>query len=182
MNDLPLNNVGNTRDNLANTIGNNNSDYSKQKFMTFVNFCSIFSWSKSFNFVFIAKSPIKLSMTEKRVIGGLKQLTELLFKEHYKQPDSNQCHSTVSQRDEPLQSDEVTTSTEFEATSSDMQSDKENDERFQQYIDNGQGERFCAMVVKQLTSKSSIDHSEEWHHGQLEAYNMAHKRLFEQVE
>ena len=121
-------------------------------------------------------------MTEKRVIGGLKQLTELLFKQHYKQQDSNQCHSTVTQSEVPLQSDEVTTSTEFEATSSDMQSDKENDERFQQYIDDGQGEHFCAMVVKQLTSKSSVDHSEEWHRGQLEAYNMAHKRIFEQVE
>lgn len=119
-------------------------------------------------------------MTEKRVIGGLKQLTELLFKQHYKQQNTNQCHSI--QNDEPLQSDEVTTSTEFEATSSDMQSDKENDERFQQYIDDGHGEHFCALVVKQLTSKSAVNHSEEWHRGQLEAYNMAHKRLFEQVE
>lgn len=181
MNNLPLNNVENTRDNLAHTIDNNNSDYSKQKFMTFkCQFLKYFFLSKSVHFIFIVKSPVKLSMTEKRVIGGLKQLTELLFKQHYKQQDSNQCHSTQS--DEPLQSDEVTTSTEFEATSSDAQSDKENDERFQQYIDDGQGEHFCAMVVKQLTSKSSIDHSEEWHHGQLEAYNMAHKRLFEQVE
>lgn len=124
-------------------------------------------------------------MTEKRVIGGLKQLTELLFKQHYKQDNQNQ--SVFTQSDEPVQSDEVSTSTEYEATSSDMQMDKENDGRFQQFLDNamedGQGEQFCAMVLEHLTTANSIDHSEEWHRGQLDAYNLAHKRLFnEHVE
>lgn len=120
-------------------------------------------------------------MTEKRVIGGLQQLTELLFKQHFKQ-------NAVTQNDEPLQYDEVSTSTVFEATSSGMETDdKENvDGPFQQFLDNamddGHGETFCAMVINQLTDGHPVDHREEWHHGQLEAYNQAHKRLFEQVE
>lgn len=118
-------------------------------------------------------------MTEKRVIGGLQQLTELLFKKHFKQ-------NVVTRNDELLQSDEVSTSTVFEASSSDMQTDKENDGSFQKFLDNamedGHGEQFTAMVINQLTAGHPVDHSDEWHHGQLEAYNQAHKRLFEQVE
>lgn len=121
-------------------------------------------------------------MTEKRVIGGLKQLTELIFKQHYKQ---NQCaEDIVSQSVEPLQSDEVSTSNEYKASSSDVENDKENG-NFQKFLDNalgnGEAEQFCAMVVKHLTTGEPIDHSEEWHRGQLDAYNLAHERLFDQT-
>lgn len=120
-------------------------------------------------------------MTEKRVIGGLKQLTELIFKQHFKQ--NQMSEDSVTQTNEPLQSDEVSTSMEYEATSSGMQPDKENG-HFQQFLDkamgNGQAEQFCAMVVKHLTTGEPIDHSEEWHRDQLDAYNLAHERIFDQ--
>lgn len=124
-------------------------------------------------------------MTEKCVIGGLKQLTELLFKQHYKHNEITD--DAVTRCDEPLQSDEVTTSTEFEATSSDTQTEKENNGNFQKFLDNamqdGHAEQFCAMVVRQLTDGGdSVDHSDEWHRGQLDAYNNANKHFFERIE
>lgn len=123
-------------------------------------------------------------MTEKRVIGGLKQLTELLFKQHYKHGQNTE--NTITQHDERIQSDEVTTGTKRESTPSDMQTDKENNENCQRFLDNamqdGHAEQFCAMVVRQLTTADSIEHSEEWHRGQLDAYNMAREHFFERVE
>lgn len=185
MSDSPLKSVENKADSMANAIGNN-SNFGKENLFFFCNLLKFFLFllfhRKIVNYQksrFLAKSPIKLSMTEKHVIGGLKQLTELLFKQHYK-------HNITDENNEPLQSDEVTTSTEYEATSIDNQTDKENNDRIQQFLDNamgdGHGEQFCAMVIEQLTSGHSTHHSEEWHRGQLEAYNMAHKRLFEQQE
>ncbi|XP_031626694.1 uncharacterized protein LOC116342983 [Contarinia nasturtii] len=156
MSELPLNSVENTRDNFIEEFDNNVT----------------------------SKSPVKLSMTERNVIGGLKQLTELLFKQHYKQNQNDE--NDVTQSEEFLQSDEVTTSTESEPNSSDMQSDKENSGNFQRFLDNAMGnghaESFCAMVVRQLTSADSIQHSEEWHRGQLDAYNMARQHFFERIE
>lgn len=137
---------------------------------------------------FVAKSPYKLSTTEKRVIGGLKQLTELLFKQYYK-PNSN-GQDNVDGVNEPLQSDEVTKSIEYPTPNdTDMQIDKENaaDGHFQQkQSDNNttpdEAEMFCGMVVQQLTTVEPVDHSEEWHRGQLEAYNKAHERIFERAD
>lgn len=123
-------------------------------------------------------------MTERNVIGGLKKLTELLFKQHYKQNQSDE--NAVTQSDDFLQSDEVSTSTESEASSSEMQTDKENSGNFQRFLDNAMGdghaESFCAMVVRQLTGAESIQHSEEWHRGQLDAYNKAHEHFFNRAE
>lgn len=85
-----------------------------------------------------------------------------------------------------MQSDEILTNTEMPATSNaNMKTDKENDGQFQQFLDSAMkdgAEQFCAMVVQQLTNQEHIDHHEEWHHGQLNAYNLAHKRLFEHNE
>lgn len=128
----------------------------------------------------LAKSPYKLSTTEKRVIGGLKQLTELLFKEHYK-PNANERMNN----DEPIQSDELTMGMEYSTSSgANMYANKENtdendyspDERDATYDG---AEVFCGMVVQQLTTSDPNDHTEEWHRGQLNAYNWAHEQLFE---
>lgn len=116
-------------------------------------------------------------MTEKRVISGLKQLTERIFKQHFK--ENQMSEDSVTENVEPVQSNEVSTSTEYEATSNGIQTDKENG-HFQQFLDqamgNGQAEQFCAMVVEHLTTGKP---SEEWHLDQLNAYNLAHKRLFD---
>lgn len=121
-----------------------------------------------------------MTTTEKRVIGGLTQLTELLFKPHYKHNDN--AEATVSQNVDSIQSDEESTSSENDANSTDMQTDMENG-NCQQYLnnamDNGQAEQFCGMIVRTLTTGSPIDHIEEWHRDQLDAYNLAHERLFE---
>lgn len=130
---------------------------------------------------FTAKSPYKLSTTEKRVIGGLKQLTELLFKEHYKQNAKDQKDTN-----EPLKSDEMETNVDYPSSSgANMYANKENtDGNVKQIEDNvpdesGGAEVFCGMVVQQLTTGESKDHTEEWHHGQLNAYNWAHEKLFQ---
>lgn len=133
-----------------------------------------------------AKSPYKLSTTERRVIGGLKQLTELLFKEHYKHNSIED--DNVDGINEPLQSDEITTSTECATSSTmDMQTDKENNANGQYQLDSNESmhdeaELFCGMVVQQLTTGDAVDHTEEWHRGQLKAYTAAHERLFERAD
>lgn len=123
-------------------------------------------------------------MTEKRVIGGLKQLTELLFQQHYKRHE-NEVDSSQNENNF-VQSDEITTSAETPSSSNIAMNDgKENDGNFQQFLDSAMkdgAEQFCAMVVQQLTNQQHIEHNEEWHHGQLNAYNFAHERLFENNE
>lgn len=118
------------------------------------------------------------------MIGGLKQLTELLFKQHYK-PNSTE-QDNIDGINEPLQSDEVTTSTEYPMSiDSDTQTDKENVNFQQNQPDNttpDEAEIFCGMVVQQLTTVEPIEHDEEWHRGQLDAYNKAHERLFERAD
>lgn len=112
-----------------------------------------------------------MSTTEKRVISGLKQLTELLFKEHFK-PNVNE----KLDNNEPMQSDENAMDMEFSTSSgANMYTGKENtDENVPD-----EAEVFCGMVVQQLTAGDRNDHKEEWHHGQLNAYNWAHEKLFE---
>lgn len=113
-------------------------------------------------------------------------MTELLFKQHYK-------HNSIEETNvdgliEPLQSDEITTSTECPTSSTmDMQTDKENN-AIGQYQPNptdnmhDEAELFCGMVVQQLTTGDAVDHTEEWHRGQLQAYTAAHERLFERAD
>lgn len=134
---------------------------------------------------FLAKSPYKLSTTERHVINGLKQLTELLFKQHFK-PNLNE-EDNVDENNEPLQSNEVSTSIEYPtSTNSNMQNNKENHDDGQQCQANSntndEGENFCRMIIQQLKAGDAIKHSEEWHRGQLDAYNIAHKRIFERTD
>lgn len=127
-----------------------------------------------------------MSTTEKRVIGGLKHLTELLFKEHFKQTGDDQCDSN-----QPMKSDEMAMNVEYPTSShqhafANKENADENGQQFQEDVPSESGpmcdeaEKFCGIVVHQLTSHSN-DHSndQEWHHGQLNAYNWAHDKLFE---
>lgn len=128
-------------------------------------------------------------MTEKRVIGGLQKLTDMLFKQYYK--DNNQTeygdgnsnsNSNGNNVDENVQSDEVTTSREIAASNTtEMRTNKENDGNIQHFLDNDMqngAEQFCAMVVHQLTDGNMVEQADEWHLGQLDAYNKAHQRFF----
>lgn len=125
-----------------------------------------------------------MSTTEKRVIGGLKQLTELLFKQHFKQDANNQIDNNES-----LKSDEMAMNVEYSTSSgANMYGNKENTDESGQFQENvpdecgamyDEAEMFCGMVVQQLTTVDPKDHKEEWHHGQLNAYNWAHEQLFE---
>lgn len=126
-------------------------------------------------------------MTEKRVIGGLKQLTESLFKQYFKQNENDE--NSIDGCSETLQSDEVAIATAYSAPNNienhPTHPDKENNGHFQQFLDNamqGGAEQFCAMVVEHLTAGNQEDQSEEWHRDQLNAYNMAHERLFEKAD
>lgn len=121
-------------------------------------------------------------MTEKRVIGGLQKLTDLLFKQYYK--DSQDDEENQNQVDGTLQSNEVTTSTQYAASSTNnvhVYTNKENDENFEQFVDNGihnGAEQFCAMVVHKLAGDGVVQRAEEWHRDQLDAYNQAQKHFF----
>lgn len=120
-------------------------------------------------------------MSEMRVIGGLKNLTELLFKQNYKQ---NATANESTENSDPLQTDEKSTSSEV-PSGSNTNTDKENSGNFQRFLDDAMkdgAEKFCAMVVQQLTTQTNIEHNEEWHRGQLNAYNLAHERLFHKNE
>lgn len=131
-----------------------------------------------------------MSTTEKRVIGGLKQLTEFLFKQHFKsngQVELNAADTT----DEATQSDEVSSSIEL-PSDDDVKGDKENNSKtvpIHSSMDSAmhyqEAELFCGMVVEQLTTtgqRAEKPPSDEWHRGQLDAYNLAHKRLFDKSD
>lgn len=120
-------------------------------------------------------------MTEKRVIGGLKNLTELLFKQNYKQ---NETEAELTKNSDPPHTDDKSTSSQVPSDSN-MNTDKENSGNFQRFLDDAMkdgAEKFCAMVVQQLTAQTHIEHNDEWHRGQLNAYNLAHERLFDENE
>lgn len=91
---------------------------------------------------------------------------------------------------EPRKSDEMAMNVEYSTTSDgNAFANKENSDadgqQFQANAPNDgspmcdEAEVFCGMVVHQLTSGGSNDQKEEWHHGQLNAYNWAHEQLFE---
>lgn len=78
---------------------------------------------------------------------------------------------------EPVQSDENAMNMDYSTANgtANMYASKENaDENVPD-----EAEVFCGMVVQQLTTGDSNEHKEEWHHGQLNAYNWAHDQLFE---
>lgn len=130
---------------------------------------------KYYDLQYIAKSPYKLSMTEKRVIGGLQKLTDLLFKQYYKQnPDEDNDNEV----DGNMQSDEVTMSSDVPTSTTKLRLNKENDENIHQFSDKG-AEKFCAMVVNQLTrGTDEVAQADEWHRGQLNAYDTAQQHFF----
>lgn len=114
-------------------------------------------------------------MTEKRVIGGLQKLTDLLFKQYYKQ---NSDEDNENEVDGNMQSDEVTMSSDAPTSTTKLRLNKENDENIHQFSDKG-AEKFCAMVVNQLTrGTDEVAQADEWHRGQLNAYDTAQQHFF----
>lgn len=116
-------------------------------------------------------------MTEKRVIGGLQKLTDMLFKQYYKQ---NPDEDNENEVDGNMQSDETTMSSDVDAPTSakKLRLKKENDENIHQFSDKG-AEKFCAMVVNQLArGTDEVAQADEWHRGQLNAYDTAQQHFF----
>lgn len=178
MDDLPLNAVENKRDHSSQPIGTNSNicivnlaDFS----VFFLCTTKIFAefWKLKLIGFISAKSPYKLSTTEKRVIGGLQKLTELLFKQHFK-PNANEGNMDNGG---PVQSDENAMSVDYSTTNgtANMYADKENTDENPP----DEAEVFCGMVVQQLTTSDPNEQKEDWHRGQLNAYNWAHDKLFD---
>lgn len=104
----------------------------------------------------------------------------MLFKPHFKQDANDQSDNNGPQ---------VGMEMEYSASAdANMYANKENtvdNAHFQENVSDEnsamyhEAEVFCGMVVQQLTTSDSNDHKEEWHHGQLKAYNWAHDQLFD---
>lgn len=79
------------------------------------------------------------------------------------------------------------TTSDEENDASTINTTKENQQHIQQLLEfsaimkNG-AEQFCSMIVQQLTADEHIELNEEWHDGQLNAYDLAHRRLFKNAE
>lgn len=133
------------------------------------------------------KSPRKLSISEKRVISGLKQLTEVLFVQHYRtnenQDQENMSNIALENAATAAADMMMLSNANIEqATNTATATDKENNGDFQRFLDSAMkngAEQFCTIVMQQLTADEHIELSEEWHNGQLNAYDLARKRLFE---
>lgn len=133
--------------------------------------------------LYLGKSPRKLSLTEKQVINGLKQLTDVIFKPHYRHDTTNGSQSTAS-----VTSSNVNVLNSMIATAIDAnQNDKTSTDAIKENERNGdnmhkipmkEAEQFCAMVVHQL-SKNDQDITDDWHRGQLNAYALASEKLLE---
>lgn len=111
--------------------------------------------------IFLGMSPKKLSSHEKSVINGLKQLTEMIFKPHFQmQNEFDFDMNKTDKADDRVQS----------------LCSNENDKTADGAMENA--EQFCAMVIRNLTTKDDNGH-DDWHHGQLSAYQTATERLFD---
>lgn len=119
-----------------------------------------------------------MSTTEKRVIGGLQQLTQLLFNNHFKHTaDSSEPNN--DKENAFIQSDEITSSNDRASTSAcDSAMDKENHGNFRMILDEAHvgSEKFCAMVVRQI---AHLDEYDDWHSTQLNAYAKTSGEFFE---
>lgn len=120
-------------------------------------------------------------MHERDVINGLKQLTEAIFKPHFR----HEPVTVAAPKDHP--SNEVDTSatpTEssnlFSLVASSVMA-KENQTDLDSILDvaMNEAEQFCAMVVQQLNANHDNDTDDDWHNGQLHAYSSASQRMFD---
>lgn len=115
--------------------------------------------------LFSGKSPQKITPNERKVIDCLKQLTDLIFKPHYKGFPSNEHPMThASEEDAEMVKEN--------------QPNSINQEKMEKIIENAmsEGEKFCAMVVQELHTEVNDD----WHKGQLNVYHRVHNELFKE--
>lgn len=121
-----------------------------------------------------------MSTTEKRVIGGLQQLTHLLFNNHFKHT-TDTTEPNNDKENAFIQSDEITSSNDGRpSTSCDSSTmDKENQGNFRMIFDDAHvgSEKFCAMVVRQI---AHLDEYDDWHSTQLNAYAKTSGEFFEE--
>lgn len=121
-------------------------------------------------------------MTEKRVIGGLQNLTHLLFNNHFKHNDMNGKQFTNENANNSIQSNEITTSSESPTSTTADVINKENNRNLPSVFKATHDgcEKFCALVVQQLAGDENVElYEEDWHRDQLNAYNNAHDHIFE---
>lgn len=114
---------------------------------------------------------------ERDVIGGLKQLTESIFKQYFRDEHGLTVSTVKTTSNEPN-----ATPIPLMATSAPHMA-KENQTNVGGTILEAAmkgAEEFCAMVVQQLnTNHDEKDDNDDWHNGQLHAYSSASQRLFE---
>lgn len=119
-----------------------------------------------------------MSTTEKRVIGGLQQLTQLLFNDHFKQANASQPNND-KENTSFIQSEEISSTNERPSSSCDSShhNDKENKANLSMILDEAHigSEKFCAMVVRQI---AHLDEYDDWHNTQLNAYDKASGAFF----
>lgn len=120
-----------------------------------------------------------MSITEKRVIGGLQQLTHVLFNEHFKSNKAAGAEAGLADKENTafIQSAEISSSNERPATSSDAGQQVADADSATNTDDAHIGsERFCAMVVRQIAHLEEYD---DWHSTQLNAYDNASGQFFQ---
>lgn len=115
------------------------------------------------------------------MINGLKQLTEMIFKPLYIQdePDS----FVEQQQQQQIRSQQQENSNDFLAflNTTAAHSQQSNAEQF---LDTAMkdAEKFCAMVITNLTSDEEKKMDKDWYTGQLNAYQSASQELFAKDE
>lgn len=144
----------------------------------------MFVFTSLFVVIVATGSPYKMSTTEQRVIGGLQQLTQLLFNNHFKHT-ADTTESINDKENAFIQSGEITSSNhvireERPSTSCDSSiMDKENQGNFRMIFNDAHvgSEKFCAMVVKQI---AHLDEYDDWHSTQLNAFAKTSGEFFEE--
>lgn len=121
----------------------------------------------------LGKSPRKLSTHEKTVINGLKQLTELIFKPHFIQEDGNAIGG-ANATESPSKAKPI-----FSLRSSVAHSQWNGDSLLDAAMKDA--EKFCALVITNITSDSS-EMDNDWHAGQLNAYESASQQVLAKDE
>lgn len=127
-----------------------------------------------------------MSTTEKRVIGGLQQLTHMLFNDHFKANRASDAEANSADKENSggkfIQSDEISSSIERPSTSFDtsqvVEADSAGSIRLMYDDAHSGSEKFCAMVVRQI---AHLEEYEDWHDTQLNAYDNASGQFFKRI-
>lgn len=113
-------------------------------------------------------------------MNGLKQLTEAIFKPHFRRDRVNVVTPENPSNETETATDSTETSNLFTLVTSSVMA-KENQADIDSILDvaMNEAEQFCAIVVQQLNSNRDRDIDDDWHNGQLHAYSSASQRMFE---